>query len=78
MPRARDLLAEFKARGYFVAAARADMMSALPNRKFVGIYADSHLDYVANRKPTQPTLAEMTTKSIELLAKNPNRTQSCA
>jgi alkaline phosphatase len=68
----RDLLAEFKARGYFVAATRADMMSALPNRKFVGIYSDSHLDYAANRKPTQPTLAEMTAKSIELLSKNPN------
>jgi alkaline phosphatase len=68
----RDLLAEFKARGYFVAATRADMMSALPNRKFVGIYADSHLDYALARKPTQPTLAEMTNKSIELLARNPN------
>ena len=68
----RDLLAEFKARGYFVAGTRGDMMSALPNRKFVGIYADSHLDYASVRKPTQPTLAEMTAKSIELLSKNPN------
>jgi alkaline phosphatase len=67
----RDLLAELKAHGYFVAATRADMMSALPNRKFVGIYADSHLDYATVRKPTQPTLAEMAQKSIELLSKNP-------
>jgi alkaline phosphatase len=67
----RDLLAELKAHGYFVAATRADMMSALPNRKFVGIYADSHLDYATMRKPTQPTLAEMAQKSIELLSKNP-------
>jgi alkaline phosphatase len=68
----RDLLAELGSRGYFVAATRADMMSALPNRKFVGIYNDAHLDYAASRKPTQPTLAEMTNKSIELLSKNPN------
>ncbi|HBI71304.1 MAG TPA: alkaline phosphatase [Massilia sp.] len=67
----RDLLAEFAARGYFVANTRADMQSALPNRKFVGIYADSHLDYAAKRRPEQPTLAEMTAKSIELLSKNP-------
>jgi alkaline phosphatase len=67
----RNLLAELEARGYFVAATRADMMSALPNRKFIGIYADSHLDYATARKPTQPTLAEMTNKSIELLSKNP-------
>ncbi|MGJ7916878.1 alkaline phosphatase [Massilia sp. LXY-6] len=68
----RNLLAELASRGYFVAATRADMMSALPNRKFVGVYADSHLDYASVRKPTQPTLAEMTGKSIELLSKNPN------
>lgn len=67
----RDLLAEFKARGYFVANTRADMQSALPNRKFVGIYADSHLDYASKRRPEQPTLAEMTAKSIELLSRNP-------
>ena len=67
----RDLLAEFAARGYFVANTRADMQSALPNRKFVGIYADSHLDYASKRRPEQPTLAEMTAKSIELLSKNP-------
>ncbi|MFL6676100.1 MAG: alkaline phosphatase [Massilia sp.] len=68
----RNMLAEFKERGYFVAATRADMMSALPNRKFVGIYSDSHLDYALARRPEQPTLAEMTAKSIELLSKNPN------
>ncbi|WP_409521314.1 alkaline phosphatase [Massilia sp.] len=67
----RDLMAEFAARGYFVANTRADMQSALPNRKFVGIYADSHLDYASKRRPEQPTLAEMTAKSIELLSKNP-------
>jgi alkaline phosphatase len=67
----RDLLAELKDRGYFVAATRADMMSALPNRKFVGIYNDSHLDYASTRRPAQPTLAEMTAKSIELLSRNP-------
>lgn len=68
----RDLMAEFAARGYFVANTRADMQSARVGRKFVGIYADSHLDYAAKRRPTQPTLAEMTAKSIELLATNPN------
>lgn len=68
----RDLLAELEARGYFVAATRADMQSARVGRKFVGIYADSHLDYASKRRPEQPTLAEMTAKSIELLSKNPN------
>jgi alkaline phosphatase len=69
----RDLLGELEARGYFVAATKADMMSARPGRKFVGIYsAESHLDYSLVRRPEQPTLSEMTAKSIELLSKNPN------
>ncbi|WP_313705044.1 alkaline phosphatase [Massilia sp.] len=67
----RDLIAELGARGYFVAHSRADMQSARAGRKFVGIYADSHLDYASKRRPEQPTLAEMTAKSIELLSTNP-------
>ncbi|HAV35850.1 MAG TPA: alkaline phosphatase [Massilia sp.] len=66
----RDLIAELGARGYFVANTRADMQSARAGRKFVGIYADSHLDYASKRRPEQPTLAEMTAKAIELLSQN--------
>ncbi|MEN3274335.1 MAG: alkaline phosphatase [Massilia sp.] len=68
----RDLIAEFAKQGYFVANTRADMASARTGRKFVGIYsAESHLDYASKRRPEQPTLAEMTAKSIELLSANP-------
>ncbi|QNA90432.1 alkaline phosphatase [Massilia sp. Dwa41.01b] len=68
----RDLMAEFAAQGYFVASTRADMASSRPGRKFVGVYsAESHLDYASKRRPEQPTLAEMTAKSIELLSPNP-------
>ena len=67
----RDLVAELGARGYFVAHTRADMQSARVGRKFVGIYADSHLDYASKRRPEQPTLAEMTSKAIALLSANP-------
>jgi alkaline phosphatase len=69
----RDLLKEFAAQGYFVAATRADMMSARPGRKFVGIYsARDHLDYSLARRPEQPTLSEMALKAIELLSKDPD------
>lgn len=72
-PDGRDLMAEFAAAGYTVAGTRADMMSARPGRKFVGIFsATSHLDYSYQRRPEQPTLAEMTGKAIDLLSKNPN------
>jgi alkaline phosphatase len=69
----RNLLTEMEERGYFVAATRADMLSARVGRKFIGLYAaDGHLDYGLQRAPAQPTLAEMTAKSIALLAHNPN------
>ncbi len=72
-PDGRDLMAEFAGAGYYVAGTRAGMMSAKAGRKFVGIYsASSHLDYAYQRRPEQPTLAEMTGKAIDLLSTNPN------
>jgi alkaline phosphatase len=69
----RDLVEEFGQHGYFVANTRADMASSRPGQKFLGLYsAESHLDYASKRRPEQPTLAEMTAKSIELLSGNPN------
>ena len=72
-PDGRDLMAEFAGAGYYVAGTRAGMLSARPGRKFVGIFsATSHLDYSYQRRPEQPTLAEMTGKAIDLLSANPN------
>jgi alkaline phosphatase len=69
----RDLMAEFAAKGYFVAGTRAEMMSARPGRKFVGIYSDrDHLDYSLARRPEQPSLSEMALKAVELLSKDPD------
>jgi len=69
----RDLLKEFAAQGYAVGATRADMMSARPGRKFVGIYSvDDHLDYALSRRPEQPSLGEMALKAVELLSKDPD------
>jgi alkaline phosphatase len=68
----RNLVDEFEKQGYFVANTRADMASSRPGKKFLGLYsAESHLDYASKRRPEQPTLAEMTAKSIELLSNNP-------
>ncbi|MES3025697.1 MAG: alkaline phosphatase [Pseudomonadota bacterium] len=68
----RDLMAEIAARGYTVAANREQMLAAPQGRKFIGIYSDvDHLDYERTRRAAQPSLAEMTAKSIALLAPNP-------
>jgi alkaline phosphatase len=68
----RDLLAEMRARGYTVAANRKQMLKAPPGRKFIGLYSDDdNLDYDLVRRASQPSLSEMTAKSIDLMAANP-------
>jgi len=81
---ARDLTAEMAAAGYTVALNKT-AMAAVPNTttKFLGLYSTtSHLEYELDRATqttagvgaglTQPTLAEMTVKSIKMLSNNPN------
>ncbi|MFC3109100.1 alkaline phosphatase [Undibacterium arcticum] len=77
----RDLLAELTAKGYTVAATKADMAAAPSNKKFIGLYSSkSHLEYELDRVAvpplgegaTQPSLAEMTVKAIDILSQNPN------
>ncbi|MGE5648552.1 MAG: alkaline phosphatase [Bacillota bacterium] len=77
----RDLLAELAAKGYTVAATKTDMHAAPNNKKFIGLYSSkSHLEYELDRTATpplgeganQPSLAEMTTKAIDILSQNAN------
>ena len=76
----RNLLAELSAKGYTVAANKAEM-SAATGKKFIGLYSTkSHLEYELDRTATpplgegatQPSLAEMTVKAMDLLAQNTN------
>ncbi|WP_286800001.1 MULTISPECIES: alkaline phosphatase [Acinetobacter] len=67
----RNLLDELKAKNYTVGATKAEMDAAPLNKKYIGLYsATSHLEYDLDRPrtaPNQPSLAEMTAKSIDLL-----------
>lgn len=76
----RNLLTELTAKGYTVAANKIDMAAAPSNKKFIGLYSSkSHLEYELDRTATppggegamQPSLAEMTTKAIDILSQNP-------
>lgn len=68
----RNLLAEFAARGYTVAADAGQMQAAPLGRKFIGIYSDtSHMDFEAERRASQPALAHMALKAVDLLSANP-------
>lgn len=77
----RNLLTEMAAKGYTVAATKAEMLAAPNGKKFIGLYsAKSHLEYELDRSATppvgeganQPSLAEMTVKAMDLLSQNSN------
>ena len=70
----RDLTAEFKAQGYTYVKNKTefDAASAASTGKLVGLFTSSHMSYDIDRDPAvEPSLAEMTSKSIDLLSKNP-------
>ena len=77
----RNLLTELAAKGYTVAANKTEMAAAPANKKFIGLYSSkSHLEYELDRGATpplgegatQPSLAEMTVKAMDLLSQNSN------
>lgn len=76
-PDKRDLTAEAKAKGYSYAATKTEM-DAVTSGKLLGLFSStSHLAYELDRKKatsgeaaTQPSLAQMTAKAIDLLSKN--------
>jgi alkaline phosphatase len=70
----RDLTAEFKAKGYTYVKNKAEFDAATPASlsKLVGLFTSSHMSYDLDRDPAlEPSLSEMTTKAIDVLAKNP-------
>jgi alkaline phosphatase len=77
----RDLTAELAAQGYTVGKTRADMLAAPADKKFIGLFSTtSHMDYdldrlakVAAGTVAQPSLAEMTTKAMDILTQDPTQ-----
>lgn len=73
----RDLTAEWRTTPGAAYVTTADQLTALDPAKtgpVLGLFADEHLPYEVERGTLGkgvPTLSEMTTKAIDLLAKNP-------
>ncbi len=73
----RDLLAELQGRGWRVASSPAQLaaLARAPDARApaIGLFASSELSYDAIRDPArQPSLTEMTTAAIDILARRPN------
>ncbi|MBT9499005.1 MAG: alkaline phosphatase [Zoogloea sp.] len=69
----RDLTAEFAAKGYTYVANKTqfDAAAASSTKKLVGLFTSSHMSYDIDRDSSvEPSLAEMTSKAIDILSKN--------
>lgn len=71
---ASDLIAEWRERSpkrRFI-STRSELDSLQPEEQVLGLFADSHFAYVAERPQDseQPSLAELTVKAIELLSRH--------
>ena len=78
-PDGRHLINEMKAKGYTLLSDRASLLAAptAAGTKVLGLFdqafAQGHMSYELDRNPAlEPSLTEMTTKAIDILAKNPN------
>jgi alkaline phosphatase len=73
----RDLFAEMRAKGYAVITRESELaalsqLNAQPTGKLLGLFSRSQLSYDLDRAGTnEPSLAEMTTRAIEVLQRNP-------
>jgi alkaline phosphatase len=68
----RDLVAELKAKGYsFVNDQPGLNAVAASTSKLIGLFTKGHMNFDLDRDPAkEPSLAEMTSKAIDVLAKN--------
>ena len=78
-PDGRDLVAEMKAKGYNFVSDLTSLNAApiAAGTKVLGLYdfavAQGHMSYNLDRDPTkEPSLAQMTVKSLDILSKNAN------
>ena len=69
---ARDLVAEMKVKGYSYAASKSEFDKLPASGKLLGLFTASHMAYDLDRDPAkEPSLAEMTTRSMDQLKGNP-------
>ena len=69
----RDLIAEMKAKSYTYASTQAELaaVDASKTDRLFGLFTSSHMSYDLDRDPSkEPSLAEMTTKAMDVLSKN--------
>lgn len=69
----RDLIGEMKAKNYTFASNSSEFnaIDASKTERLFGLFTPSHMSYDLDRDPAkEPSLAEMTTKAMDVLSKN--------
>ncbi|MFC5511682.1 alkaline phosphatase [Massilia jejuensis] len=69
----RDLITEMKAAGYTSVSNSSEFsaINAASTNRLLGLFTSSHMSYDLDRDPSkEPSLAEMTSKAIDMLSKN--------
>ena len=69
----RDLVAEMKAKNYAYASTSAELaaIDASKTERLFALFSNSHMSYDLDRDPAkEPSLADMTSKAMDVLAKN--------
>lgn len=68
----KTIIPDFEKKGYKVVYDKKGLQSLTSkNGKVLGLFHDSHVDYVLDRKPETPSLADMTSAAIKSLSTNP-------
>jgi alkaline phosphatase len=76
-PDGRDLVAELQSKGYVSVSDLTSLNAAPASGKLVGLFdqamSQGQMSYELDRDPAlEPSLAQMTTKAIDILSKNPS------
>lgn len=76
-PDQRDLVAELQSKGYVSVNDLASLNAAPSSGKLIGLFdqaaSQGHMSYELDRNPAvEPSLAQMTSKAIDILSKNSN------
>lgn len=67
----KTIIPDFEAKGYKVVYDKKGLQSLnAKDGKALGLFGNSHVDYVLDRDETIPSLADMTQKAIDILSQN--------
>ncbi|KUE81502.1 alkaline phosphatase [Aeromonas schubertii] len=66
----RNLISEMQAQGYQFVSSESELAAASTDKKLLGLFGSSHMNYELDRKGGEPSLSEMTVSALKHLKQN--------